>query len=415
MSWIDMEHIFKEMMSVEDLSVLKGVAFERYLSGLFTDLGYRVEETPPSGDYGADLILFKSGIKIVVQAKQYSSPVGFDAVKEAHFARSYYSAGEAWVIATHGFTPQAVSAASSADVRLIDGPELVVLAARARDKERRFSNSVKDQDLPSCISDSLFWDALRVAVEENDGSSVAIQRGLKVSMQKASRLSSLLGEAGVVGRPDMSGLRPVMMSQEELTQLFDLYYDPLSAKTREMFNDEVPVDIFSGDDRDHAILVECPGSLPAFYLLESGCGFAGGWRCIGIDVVDDYDDAAGWQRRRSRVAQLKLMSPLCRSFYCGGMLPQFGESYGTELLDIYTAYQAVKKGEKKVVKPGWGKRERQDRDKAFSAKREKEKEEASLREKERLDWERERHNKEAGCLSVVVLILLILLLVASLL
>lgn len=55
---------------------MTGREFEIYLSVLFRNLGYKVKLTKASGDYGADLILKKSGLSIVVQAKRYKKKWG---------------------------------------------------------------------------------------------------------------------------------------------------------------------------------------------------------------------------------------------------------------------------------------------------------------------------------------------------
>lgn len=70
-----MEPKFANLRTVEDISILKGTAFEEYLGSIFGDLGYAVDLTPASGDFGADLILSKDGNRIAVQAKQYAKPV----------------------------------------------------------------------------------------------------------------------------------------------------------------------------------------------------------------------------------------------------------------------------------------------------------------------------------------------------
>lgn len=126
-----MDPKFRQLKNSDDLSILKGLAFEEYLKQLFGELGYEVDKTPASGDFGADLVMSKNGKRIVVQAKQYAGQVGFDAVKEIHFARTYYQADEALVITTSGFTQQAVSAASASGITLIDGAELTNLISRA--------------------------------------------------------------------------------------------------------------------------------------------------------------------------------------------------------------------------------------------------------------------------------------------
>lgn len=131
-----MEKKYAVLESSSDVADLKGLAFEEYLRQLFIDCGYSVEKTPASGDYGADLVMAKDGTKIAVQAKQYASTVGFDSVKEAFFAKTYYEADEAWVVSTSTYTTSAIEAAKKTGVRLIDGYELDKFIAFARDEAR---------------------------------------------------------------------------------------------------------------------------------------------------------------------------------------------------------------------------------------------------------------------------------------
>lgn len=127
-----MEDRFKALKSARDVSDLKGLAFEEYLRQLFQDLGYETRKTQASGDFGGDLILEKDGVTAVVQAKQYASSVGFDAVKEAFFAKSFYGANEAWVVGTGSYTSQAQVAAEKVGVKLLGGEQLDQLITRAR-------------------------------------------------------------------------------------------------------------------------------------------------------------------------------------------------------------------------------------------------------------------------------------------
>jgi restriction system protein len=127
-----MDERYRVLKNSSEVSELKGLAFEEYLAQLFHDLGYKTTKTTASGDFGADVLLHDGDRKIVVQAKQYTSSVGFEAVKEAYFALGYYAADEAWVVTTSSFTHQAINAAEKTGVKLISGSELDVLIARAR-------------------------------------------------------------------------------------------------------------------------------------------------------------------------------------------------------------------------------------------------------------------------------------------
>lgn len=55
---------------------MTGEEFEEVLLCHFRNLGYKGHPTPTTGDYGADLVLEKDGVKIVLQAKRYTEKVG---------------------------------------------------------------------------------------------------------------------------------------------------------------------------------------------------------------------------------------------------------------------------------------------------------------------------------------------------
>lgn len=104
---------------------MRGTTFEDYLAAILKAKGYRVQQTPASGDYGADLVLSANGIKIAVQAKRYSDKVGIKAVQEISSAKNYYGVDECWVITNNYFTAPAINLAYSNDVKLIDRDKLV--------------------------------------------------------------------------------------------------------------------------------------------------------------------------------------------------------------------------------------------------------------------------------------------------
>lgn len=107
-----------------ELKQLSGTEFEQYLEGLFKQLGYDVELTPASGDYGADLLLCKDGQRIAVQAKCYKGSVGISAVQEALSGMAYYGCQSAWVVTTGNYTGQAIRLAKQSQVKLIDSTEI---------------------------------------------------------------------------------------------------------------------------------------------------------------------------------------------------------------------------------------------------------------------------------------------------
>lgn len=83
---------------IHDIDCMDGIQFEHYLSVLFKGLGYSVEVTKSTGDFGADLILKKDHDKIVVQAKRYKNKVGIKAIQEISASRLHYGATQSWVV-----------------------------------------------------------------------------------------------------------------------------------------------------------------------------------------------------------------------------------------------------------------------------------------------------------------------------
>lgn len=103
---------------------LTGHQFEAYLAQLYRDLGYTIEQTSKSGDFGADLIIIKNGHRTAIQAKRYSNKVGVRAVQEIIAAKNYYNAHSVAVVTTNYFTPAAIELARANEVDLIDRNQL---------------------------------------------------------------------------------------------------------------------------------------------------------------------------------------------------------------------------------------------------------------------------------------------------
>lgn len=81
--------------------------------------------TRSAGDYGADLVIEKDGVRTVVQAKCYSKNVGIDAVQQVQASKAHYKAAQAWVVTNRGFTEAAKTLAHSNGVNLVDRELLI--------------------------------------------------------------------------------------------------------------------------------------------------------------------------------------------------------------------------------------------------------------------------------------------------
>lgn len=110
---------------LQDGSVQTGQQFERWCKSALEHQGWRVEETPGSGDQGVDLIGTYRGHRIVFQCKHYSKTVGNAAVQEVISGKIFYGAGLGVVITSGaGYSPSAVRLADSAGVVLMSGNEI---------------------------------------------------------------------------------------------------------------------------------------------------------------------------------------------------------------------------------------------------------------------------------------------------
>ncbi|CAA9377258.1 MAG: hypothetical protein AVDCRST_MAG93-8915, partial [uncultured Chloroflexia bacterium] len=122
-----------------EIDKMEGIDFEKRLELLFRQLGYRVERTRARGDYGADLILAKDGVKTAVQAKRSKKAIGVKAVQEVGAAKNYYRCTAAMVVTNNVYTKQAQNPARANDIALWDRDRLVEnlrFAGRSREAAR---------------------------------------------------------------------------------------------------------------------------------------------------------------------------------------------------------------------------------------------------------------------------------------
>ncbi|MBU5426217.1 restriction endonuclease [Tissierella pigra] len=106
--------------SINDVDLMDGHEFERFVSLLFTKMGYMTEITKGSGDQGMDVIAEKNGSRIGIQAKCYSSKVTNKAVQEIFTSLNYYNCNKGMVITNNYFTESALELAQSNNIVLWD-------------------------------------------------------------------------------------------------------------------------------------------------------------------------------------------------------------------------------------------------------------------------------------------------------
>lgn len=106
--------------SIHHIDNMTGVQFENCLKAHFEKLGYKVDTTPGSGDYGVDLICKKRNEKFVVQAKRYTGKIGISAVQQVIGGMHYYDCEKGMVVTNSYFTKNAQELAEKSNVTLWD-------------------------------------------------------------------------------------------------------------------------------------------------------------------------------------------------------------------------------------------------------------------------------------------------------
>ncbi|TRL35522.1 restriction endonuclease [Rhizobium straminoryzae] len=101
------------------------IEFEKWCAKMLRAAGWSTQETKATGDQGADVIATKGDLRLVVQCKFYSSPVGNKAVQEAFAAKTHYAATHAMVVTNASFTPAAQRLSTSTRVILVHADDLI--------------------------------------------------------------------------------------------------------------------------------------------------------------------------------------------------------------------------------------------------------------------------------------------------
>ena len=102
----------------------KGIAFENHCMKILISKGWRVEETPKSGDQGIDLIASIERYRLCIQCKDHKKPIGNKAVQEVSAGKKYWNGTHAILVSQSGYTKSAYKLAAANNVLLISTLEL---------------------------------------------------------------------------------------------------------------------------------------------------------------------------------------------------------------------------------------------------------------------------------------------------
>ena len=116
---LDRQHVFREFSS--DMSPAE---FEAFCAEELRRCGWVARVTSQSRDQGVDVVAEKSGMRVVLQCKLYTSPVGNKAVQEVVAARAYEQANYGVVITNNAYTSAAQQLAIANKVWLLHYSDL---------------------------------------------------------------------------------------------------------------------------------------------------------------------------------------------------------------------------------------------------------------------------------------------------
>ena len=130
------------LVSGLDIDAMSGAEFEAYVGGVLLHIGYLVDFTKATGDFGVDLVARRGTDVVAVQCKRRIKPVGAAAVQQVVAGAVMYQCLATMVISNQSFTSAAVALAERHRCLLIDGSELSRLAEGWHPEARkdRFAN-----------------------------------------------------------------------------------------------------------------------------------------------------------------------------------------------------------------------------------------------------------------------------------
>ena len=102
----------------------KGINFENNCMDILKNSGWKVKETPSSGDQGVDLIASIDGLRVCIQCKNHEKAIGNKAVQEISAGKLYWKGTHAVLVSKSGFTKAAQKLAKANNVELIHESEL---------------------------------------------------------------------------------------------------------------------------------------------------------------------------------------------------------------------------------------------------------------------------------------------------
>jgi restriction system protein len=122
--------------------VVTGEDYEQLCKGIIERAGWTAQRTKATGDQGIDLVCEYLGMRLVLQCKFYSQPVGNSAVQEVVAGMAFYAGHVGAVVTNATFTPAARQLAGVNQITLLHHDDLEEFVGKLKAKldERGQSN-----------------------------------------------------------------------------------------------------------------------------------------------------------------------------------------------------------------------------------------------------------------------------------
>jgi restriction system protein len=106
-------------LGIPSLDMLPGREFEKYIAARVREMGWEVSTTPPTRDFGVDLIAKRGSESVAIQCKRHGKPVGISAVQQVVAGALHHGCSSSAVVSNQEFTTAAKELASTHGCHLV--------------------------------------------------------------------------------------------------------------------------------------------------------------------------------------------------------------------------------------------------------------------------------------------------------
>lgn len=126
------------------VDAMTGLEFEHYVAAVLRGIGYTVEITKASGDFGVDLIATRDGERTAVQCKRAARAVNGSAIQQVVAGAAVHDCAATMVVSNHRYTRAAEQLAEVHGCVLVDRTRLARLARVKRSRNPSRLNVGRD-------------------------------------------------------------------------------------------------------------------------------------------------------------------------------------------------------------------------------------------------------------------------------